>query len=81
METAERIELVFGMEASFHPSYTVLTANSAISKNKGTSLGNFFINSGISSELENVERSEGDKLDRRRSTELIIPPSSDAWPL
>jgi len=47
METAERIELVFGMEASFRPSCTVLTANSAISKNKGTSLGNFFINSGL----------------------------------
>ena len=24
VEPAERIELVFGMEASFHPSYTVL---------------------------------------------------------
>jgi len=32
IKTAERIELVFGMEASFHPSYNVLTRNLAISK-------------------------------------------------
>jgi len=44
IETAERIELVFGMRASFHPSYTVLKRNSVISKNKGTSLWNFFLN-------------------------------------
>ena len=41
VETAERIELVFGMGASFHPSYNVLKGNSVISKNKGTSLWNF----------------------------------------
>ena len=34
IETAGRIELVFGMWASFHPSYTVLKGNSVISKNK-----------------------------------------------
>jgi len=44
---AERIELVFGMWASFHPSYSVLKANSVISKNKGTSLWNFVLNSGL----------------------------------
>ena len=44
---AERIELVFGMWASFHPSYTVLKGNSVISKNKGTSLWNFVLNSGL----------------------------------
>jgi len=38
IETVERIELVFGMRASFHPSCTVLKENSGISKNKGTSL-------------------------------------------
>jgi len=35
IETGERIELVFGMEASFHLSYTVLKGNSGISKNEG----------------------------------------------
>ena len=44
---AERIELVFGMCASFHPSYTVLKGNSVISKNKGTSLWNFVVKSGL----------------------------------
>jgi len=43
----ERIELVFGMGASFHLSYTVLKGNSGISKNKGTSLWNFGPNFGL----------------------------------
>ena len=47
IETAERIELVFGMGASFQPSYSVLTGNSAHSKNKGTSLWNVVPNSGL----------------------------------
>jgi len=47
IEMAERTELVFGMLASFHPSYTVLKGNSVISKNKGTSLWNFVLNSGL----------------------------------
>jgi len=47
IKTAERIELVFGMWASFHPSYSVLKANLVISKNKGTSLWNFVLNSGL----------------------------------
>ena len=47
IETAERIELVFGMWASFHPSYTVLKGNSVISKNKGTSIWYFVLNSGL----------------------------------
>ena len=38
IETTEQMELVFGMWASFHPSYTVLKGNSVISKNNGTSL-------------------------------------------
>jgi len=38
---------VFGTWASFHPSYTVLKGNSVISKNKGTSLWNFVLNSGL----------------------------------
>ena len=45
--TAERIDLGFGMTASFHPYYTVLKGNSVISKNKGTSLWNFVLKSGI----------------------------------
>jgi len=48
IETAERIELVYGMRASVHPSYTVLKGNSVMSKNKGTSLWNFVLNSGLS---------------------------------
>jgi len=47
IETAERIELDFGMRASFHPSYTVLKGISVISKNKGTSLWNFVLKSGL----------------------------------
>jgi len=47
IETAERIELVFGMGASFQPSYSVLTGNSAHSKNKGTSVWNVVPNSGL----------------------------------
>jgi len=33
IETDERIELVFGLGASFYPSYTVLKGNFGISKN------------------------------------------------
>ena len=47
IETAERIRLVFGTWASFHPSYTVIKGNSVISKNKGTSLWNSVLNSGL----------------------------------
>jgi len=35
------------MWASFHPSYTVLKRNSVTSKNKGTSIWNFVLNSGL----------------------------------
>ena len=48
IETVERMELVFGMWASFHPSYIVLEENPVISKNKGTSLWNFVLNFGLS---------------------------------
>ena len=51
---AERIELVFGMWAFFHPSYAVLKANSVISKNKGTSLWNFVLNSGLRKFLHGI---------------------------
>jgi len=47
VETDERIQLVFGLSASFHPSYTVLKGNSVNSKNKGASLWNFVLNSGL----------------------------------
>jgi len=47
IETDERIQLGFGMWASFHPSYAVLRGNSVISKNKGTSLWNFVLKSGL----------------------------------
>jgi len=35
------------MWASFHPYYTVLKGNSVISKNKGTSLWNIVLKSGL----------------------------------
>jgi len=40
VETTERIELVFGTGASFHPYYAVLKGNSCIAENKDTSLWN-----------------------------------------
>jgi len=43
-----QIKLVFGMKASFDQSYTVFLGNSGIHKSNGTSLWNFFLNSGIS---------------------------------
>ena len=48
IETAERIELVFGVWASFHPSYTVLKGNSLSPKIWVlNSLWNFVLNSGL----------------------------------
>ena len=47
IETDGRIELAFATWASSHPSYTVLKGNSVISKNNGTSLWNFVLNSGL----------------------------------
>jgi len=46
VKTAERIVLVFGIQATLNLSYpyTVLEGNSGISKNKGTSLWNFVPN-------------------------------------
>jgi len=78
--------------AAYYLSYTVLTGNLGIFKNKGTSLWNFAPNTGLKGNfasayrsskrvidlLEKGGRSERDKLDRRRSTELTVPPSSDA---
>jgi len=37
-EVVGRIKLVFGTEASFDKSYTVLKGNSSIFENKGTSM-------------------------------------------
>jgi len=47
IKTAERIKLVYGVEAALDSSYTVFEDNSRISKNKGTSLWNFVSNSGL----------------------------------
>jgi len=82
------------MWASFDQSYTVLRKFWYL-QNKGTSLRNFFINSALGKfrhSISSVERvtdsalerwtlSERDKLDRRRSAQLTIPPSSNARPL
>ena len=67
IETTGRIELVFGIKASFHLSYTVLPGNSGISKNKGTSLWNFVSNSG----LKKISPQQVDRvvnITRRRSS-------------
>ena len=84
------------MGASFHPSpsYTVLEGNSSISKNQGSFLypqlrtWKILIRyidrrNALSTLLEKGGRSQRDKLDRRRSTKLIVPfnSSSDARPL
>ena len=47
IEMDGRIELVFGMQASFDQFYTVLSGNSGSYKNKGTSFWNFVQNSGL----------------------------------
>jgi len=78
------------MGASFQLSYTVIRKFSTF-KNKGTSLWNFlqildlenFATAYRSPErvINFAGRSQRDKQDRRRSTKLIIPKTSDAWPL
>ena len=45
IKSGERIYLVSGMGASFDQSYTVFYGNSGNYENKGTSLGNVFLNS------------------------------------
>jgi len=89
VETDGRIELGFGAEVFFR----CVLRKFRYLQNKGTSLGNFATNSGLfsplyidcrnvlSTKLKKGGRSERDKLDRRRSTKLTIPPSSDARPL
>jgi len=56
IETGERIELVFGMWAFFQPSYTMLKGNSIISKNEGTSLWNFVLNSRLRKFRHGIDR-------------------------
>ena len=74
-------------------SYSVFCRTSAIYKDKGTFLRNYVLNSGLRPkyisprhvdrrnlflvQLDNGGRSERDKLDRRRSTALTIPPPID----
>jgi len=71
----ERINLIFGMNA-FDQSYTLVKGNSAIYKNKGTSLWNFFPKLRIRHGISIIERAINlarerwtlrarDKLDRR----------------
>ena len=82
-KTAERIELVFGMGASFDLSYTVFSRHLGTSKNKVTSLLNFVLNSGFwkfrqdKSIIEMWYQLTSTKVDHRPSTKLTIPPSSD----
>ena len=89
----ERIELVFGTGSSFHLSCTVLNGNSDSSKirvhysgtlSQNPDLENFTMAYRSSKHVINLDkggRSEHDKLDRRWSTRLTVPPSSDSRPL
>jgi len=90
IETAEEIGLGFGMEASFRLSQSMLKRNSCIFKHKGTSVwnvvksfGKFCFGISIVETCYRLSstKMERDKLGRRLSTELIIPPSSDSRPL
>ena len=44
---AERIELVFDLETTLSLSHILLEGNSAVCRNKGTSLSNIVPNSGL----------------------------------
>jgi len=91
----KRLDESSSIIAFFRLSYTVLKGKWGIFKNKGTSLWNFVPNFGLREfcfGMSIVEtccrfsstkggRSEGDKLDSRRSTKLTVSPSSDARPL
>jgi len=70
LETDERIELVFGMGAYFHPSYTVLKGNSGISKYKGTSPGTL----SQTRDLENF-------ASMYRSSKRVIDLARERWTL
>ena len=73
IETAERIELIFGTGASFRLSYTVLKENSGNSKNKGTSLWNFVPNFGsLYQSLKRVIDLSSKKLDARRAINWAV---------
>jgi len=91
IETAERIVLVFGQEL---PSIqlTLCYRKFGYLQNKSISLWNFVQNSGLWKFTFGVsivetcyrlswQRWDRNKLDRRRSTKLTIPSSSDARPL
>ena len=92
IETTGRIELFFCTEAFFDLSYRVLKRNSDIYKNNGTSLWDFVPNSGLRKFCHGISiveacyrlisrkdgRPERHRRDRRLSTELTIPSSSDA---
>jgi len=62
--TTERIELVFGVKASFYLSHTVLYENLGISKNSCTSLWHFVSNSELRQE---AQLSPSDRAMRRGS--------------
>ena len=94
IETDERIGLVFGAGASFDLSYTLYCKETQVTSKirvlpSGTLLQTrdlkfFATANGSPKRVINLARerwtlrAERDKLGRRRSTELIIPSSSDA---
>ena len=80
--------------ASFHLSYNVLKGNLGIYKNNSTSSGTLSQTPDVRNLLRRIDRrnvlstlldkggrSERNKLDRRRSAKLTIPPSPDVRPL
>ena len=95
IETVGRNNLVFGMGGGFfRPVLHCVLRKFSYLQNKGTYLWNCFLNSGLRKfrhGISIVERAinlarqgrslQAYKLDRRLSTKLIIPPSSDARPV
>ena len=56
VETVERTELGFGRGACFQLSYTVLKGHLGILKNKGTSMWNYFLNTGLKISPRHIDR-------------------------
>ena len=94
LERDGRIGHGFWHGGFLRPAYTLCCKEIQYLQNKGTSIWNFFLNSGFRkfrtayrpskracyqlNSIEKGKRSERDKLARRRSAKLTIPPSSDA---
>ena len=76
IETDRWIDLIFGVDASFYQSYTVLQGNSATYKNKGTFVWNFFLNSGLRKFRHGISVAEH----AINCDSLLACDSSSLWP-